>query len=344
MSYVLKYYPDPGIAFDISKMLFVKLNSERTWQEHLVSLNTPDLDLSYIYSHQHLLVDPPPELLLFVYLPSNKSTTFLTTIIARLISQDFKNFVLPCLFSYLKNVKNLQIDLLSYYLGISNSFPNNIEELICHCKTIPDKIKLLLFSFILKPTKYVTKLIKTIHTYQEYISKLKENPGFHSLNITQFIDHLLTTSYKNKSTAIEYTNKYEIGFSMCFTTPDFLYHNLNIKNPYLISTSNTILQLLDNQNDLSINQLTQCSYALNDKNRIYILTHIIKATELTLAEISDIMNLSTSTTLHHLSALKKANLVVSSRRNRTVFYSYNPLGINNFINAFNQLEKGGYLQ
>ena len=40
MSYSLKYYPDPGIAFDITKMLFVKLNSESVWQSSLTSIDS----------------------------------------------------------------------------------------------------------------------------------------------------------------------------------------------------------------------------------------------------------------------------------------------------------------
>ena len=60
MSYSLKYYPDPGIAFDIVRMLFVKLNPPSVWQELLTSPESVHEESEYLQNHADMLPDPAP--------------------------------------------------------------------------------------------------------------------------------------------------------------------------------------------------------------------------------------------------------------------------------------------
>ena len=63
MNYSLQYYPDPGIAFDITKMLFVKLTPENIWKPMLTSFETSTQDFTYIQQRSEYFPVPKPELL-----------------------------------------------------------------------------------------------------------------------------------------------------------------------------------------------------------------------------------------------------------------------------------------
>ena len=82
MSYSLKYYPDPGIAFDISKMLFVKLNPESVWRNYMTTSNSPIDEVKFIRKNALLFPDPDSLLLLFSFRPANKSETFISQVIS----------------------------------------------------------------------------------------------------------------------------------------------------------------------------------------------------------------------------------------------------------------------
>ena len=103
MSYSLKYYPDPGIAFDISKMLFVKLNSESVWRSSLTSIDSNINECEYINKYANSLPHPDADLLLYVFIPTHKNATFLSTITSNIISQNFHNFTFSSFISYIKH-------------------------------------------------------------------------------------------------------------------------------------------------------------------------------------------------------------------------------------------------
>ena len=67
MSYSLKYYPDPGIAFDISKMLFVKLNPESVWKSLLTSIEDTNPETLKIQHNSNQFPNPNGILLLFLF-------------------------------------------------------------------------------------------------------------------------------------------------------------------------------------------------------------------------------------------------------------------------------------
>jgi DNA-binding transcriptional ArsR family regulator len=63
--------------------------------------------------------------------------------------------------------------------------------------------------------------------------------------------------------------------------------------------------------------------ALADETRQHILT-LLQAGELSESEIVSQMNLTQPTISHHLSLLKRANLVTARRAGKYVFYRANP--------------------
>ena len=91
MSHTFIYNPEPGITYDIIRMLYVKLNPVNTWKEKIVSTETIEKDSLYITKQAELLPDPSPDLLLFFFIPANKKGTFMSRITDKLISTDFSS-------------------------------------------------------------------------------------------------------------------------------------------------------------------------------------------------------------------------------------------------------------
>ena len=63
--------------------------------------------------------------------------------------------------------------------------------------------------------------------------------------------------------------------------------------------------------------------ALGNERRFLILKYILSQKELTVSQISELINLSFKSTSRHLSVLKNANLVVSRQTDLNNFYSLN---------------------
>ncbi len=339
MSYSLKYYPDPGIAFDITKMLFVKLNSEVIWKEFLTSFAPHINEIEYIKKHADLLPDPEGELLLFSCIPANKSSTFLSTIVAKLISCDFQQFSISSLDSYFNDICSVKTDLLTYYFGEQNYRYNDLERIIRQNKNIPDKIKLLLFGFIINPNKYISSLSQTIHSYFHLIKEWLLSEQISESIFYSFIELLIE---KNNIKSID--RNIIISYSLCISTPDFLCYNFNSESPFFISTLETVKQLLDNTDSPYFTSLISGATALNDKHRISIITLLISSPKLTLQEISAKLGLSLSATNHHLSVLRKANIVTGVRYNRNIIYSYAPEGFQYIIEILQKIMKGEHLK
>ena len=104
MNYSLQYYPDPGIAFDITKMLFVKLTPENIWKPMLTSFETSTQDFTYIQQRSEYFPVPKPELLLFSFSFRPKKMMFLTDVILKLFNKGFSSFSISQLLSYFDDV------------------------------------------------------------------------------------------------------------------------------------------------------------------------------------------------------------------------------------------------
>ena len=70
--------------------------------------------------------------------------------------------------------------------------------------------------------------------------------------------------------------------------------------------------------------------ALGNERRFLIIKHILDQEELTVSQISELINLSFKSTSRHLLVLKNANLVVSRQTDLNNFYSINQEYIKEF--------------
>ncbi len=344
MSYSLKYYPDPGIAYDISKMLFVKLNPESVWKSSLTSINSSNNEIDFIKNNASLLPEVEQEVSLFLTVPHHKSTTFLASLISTLIKNDFASFSFSALTAVLSDTKRIENELLHFYLGNSLVTSNDFEHAIRYSKNITDKTKILLFGFILNSHKYIEALIRIIELYSKIIKSQYLASNLFESSSEHFVDVILENTYSNNQDIKLNLLNHSIFYSLSFTTPIFLFRDFTIEKPYFITTVNTIHHI-DMQSTLSFtNSLVLAASALTDKHRISIISYLHSHDSLSMTELSKLLNLSTTTTLHHLSILCKANVITMTKHGRTNLYSYNPFGFEIISKAITILEKGGYLQ
>lgn len=340
MSYSLKYYPDPGIAYDISKMLFVKLNPESVWKECLTSLDSPIDEVEFIRKHVDSFPTPDSTLLIFFFRPTNKNETFFSQIVNSLINQSFKNFSINSLISFLNNDLSIRKNLYHYYFGKQDTSFSDLENDIRVNRTIPDRIKLLLFGFTLNPTKYISILCNTLQDYYaryktSYFSQVK------SINIPEcFINELIENTYSSKQMFNLKSQLDSISYSLSFIIPIYLFRNFLVEEPFLITTEYTINNAFTKKNPPYTSALLLKASALDDKFRITIIDQLMHNNCMTLQEISHVIGLSTSTTNHHLTKLKKANMVSSIHTGHSVHYYINTDGIQNTIDLLQIIKKG----
>lgn len=338
MSYTFKYLPEPGITYDIIRLLYVKLNATSIWKETLTRIDHQDQHIKYIYQQTECLPDPDNDLSIFVYIPTNRKKTFISSIADRLVENDIASYSVSDLFMYLNETDIVKHDLFSYYLGEQEYDMMGFESQLRSIKTIPDKIKLLLFGFSYNASTFIQKLIETIKNYhfQMNLSPLLDLPSTETLD--QFTN-LLLGGVVDHVTADEIT----VYYSLCKCTPVFLLSNYNSKNPMFISTLETIHEKVSNESSFTAHELLLLLQALDDKSRLDIIRLLKIEDELSTYDISQRLNLSLTATKYHLAILKKANMISFKRSNRNTHYTYNPFGYKNLLNALSNFEKGGIL-
>ena len=338
MSYSLKYYPDPGIAFDISKMLFFKLNPETTWKSLLTSFNYSTSETTLIHQNADIFPVPNNLLLLFSFIPLNRNETFLSYIIRNMICKDFALFSIDALIDNLSNQNNLSLELYSFYFGENSEANFDLEKSIRTNKAIPDKVKLLLFGYIMNPLKYIDILTDTIIRYNNIIRTLHKS-HFCEFNITDdIIDSIIKTHYSSNDLLPNTLKDKTISFSICCTIPDYLCHFFDFPNPFLISALDTLSSYNPSSNSNNTSLLCSYTNVLSDQYRLSIIHHLLSHQSVTLQELSKLLCLSQTATYHHITLLRKTNMLSVSRNGRTVYYSYNPNGIDSLIKALSSIQ------
>lgn len=340
MCYTFEYYPAPGIAHDIAKMLYVKLSSPNEWQEMLTTLASHEYYTNYIQNQVNSFPDPSSDLVLFTHIPISKKHTFLSQIIAQLIDVDFRSFSLDTLIEYFSHIDQVKNDLYTFYFGEQDYSKIDFDHIIRNNKTIPDKIKILLFGFSMYPNKYISNLVKVLIIFYETL-KSKQSPSFISFSeLSEFANILINNSPTDQNPYFALQNQI-ISYSLCYATPDFLCSGLTANNPYFISTSDTIQLLLNNETTISTNVLIDAAQALGDKHRFAIINQLYSRNTMTLSELTYNLGLSTTTVKYHISTLRKANLITATHTGRQLYYSLNPIGFKNMRTALKKYTKGG---
>jgi len=335
------YYPDPGIAYDISKMLLVKLNPQSIWTDLFTTPANIKKDMKHIQYCADALSSPKSELLIFSFIPSNQKTTFLTYVISNLLNSGTQNFSISQLCSYLYNYTLIKNELLNFYFDSPNINNLDLDYAIRNNRTLPDKLKILLLTFLMNPEKYLSSLISVINSYYAEIKENLSPPISKDTNLSKFF-HLLTARYMSK---IETSNNppmfTEIAYSLSYCVPDFLIGEFYANPPYFISTEMTINDFIQAQEEpLTFLQLIDSCHAMGDKTRISILNLLLVHTNITINEISEKIGLTITATKYHLTLLKKADLLSTSRVHRKIAYSFNPDGFKKIKNLLDLMEKG----
>jgi len=340
MSIEFEYYPDPGIVFDISKMLLVKLNARVVWSEKLAEPKNFTKDIKYIESYANTLPTPKPEVLIFSYAPSNHQESFLTYAISNILDEvGMREFSLSKLITYLSNYPLVQKDLFHFYFDTTLSDAIDLDHIIRNNKTLSDKMKLLLFSFFVYPSKYFSPLINIIELYYAQIKNKISLSSIENLDLLAFANILQKQYISSKASN---TKSHDvIAYSISYCVPDYLVTNFNSTPPYLISTKFTISNLINTVEDaLSYLELSELCHSMSDKIRISIVNLLIDQTSLTLEEISEKTGLSIPSTKYHISLLKKAEIISSKRLQKKNVYSFNATGFKKMKKLLDLIEKG----
>ena len=135
-----------------------------------------------------------------------------------------------------------------------------------------------------------------------------------------------------------------ISYSLSFTTPEFLVFNCSSNPAYLITTSQSISRILNTSDLYSLDSFICAASAFSDKQRMLIINLLIEKKELTMDVISHTLNLSKTAVQHHMTYLKKANLISVVRSYRKATYSLNAKGFNDVLTALQKLTNGEALK
>ena len=274
MNYQFKYYPEPGITYDIIRMLYVKLNANSIWKETLTTVDCQEEHISFIEEHAGLLPEPDPDLALFAYIPTNRKTTFLSSIVDELISNNFSSYTLNSLYEYINDISRVKDGIFTYYFYDEFIDSTDFEYQLRVNRTIPDRIKLLLFGFSYNPTAFIKKLNTTIQEYYTLIKKLWKEVSVSTEMLKQFSSKLFSEKLLVKIESDSNITE-EVRYSLCRCTPMYLISGCSQNNLFFISTQNTIQESIRTEIAYSTSELIQAIHSIDDQYRLEIL-HFLK--------------------------------------------------------------------
>ena len=332
------YYPEPGIIYDIVKMLYVKLNPIHVWKETLTPADSPNEAVQYIQQYSNLFPDLKGELALFFYIPTNKRSTFMTNVLESLLIKDFSHFCLDTVLDYLNNIDKVKNDIYSYYLDENISILGAFENAIRSSKYMTDRIKLHLFGFSYNPNLYITLLRKAFITYHDFIHETCSFSPLEEKLLNNFVKALNNRDCSLNNPHRVFTSN-NISYSLCRCTPNFLVANYSSDHEFFITTLQTINQRIQNISSHSSKNLLQSLHALDDPHRLSIMDLLKRKASLSVVEISKELALSITTTKYHISLLRKGNFLNLTKIGRNAYYSVNPVGYQYLINILQKYEK-----
>lgn len=337
MNFQFTYLPDPGISYDVGRMLYVKLNPLSIWKETLTTVEHQEEHIRIIEEHAKLFPEPDSDLSLFVYTPTNKNTTFLSSVTKQLISEGFSEYTISDLISYFENPSKIRNEVLSFYIGEQCLESSNFEYHLRTNRNIPDRIKLLLFGFSYNPKAYTTKLINTINEYYSIISSWVSFEKLSSDELTQFVNIMFD---KNSITSNPTDKVFTFPYSLCQCTPVLILCGYSATNPFFVSTICSIKGKKTQDLTVSRSNLLELIHALDDPYRIDIIQLLKHHDGLSPTEIAERISLSLTATKYHLSILKKTNLIKLHRNSRYTYYHYDPSGCRTLLSILENFEKG----
>ena len=299
----------------------MKLNPSHIWIQSFMLPSSYSHDETYISSQLTSFSSPDPSLLLFVFLSKANPICFLTHKLTACFQNDFSNFTFSNFLSSFDNIEQLKNDLLTHYLGPQNYSNIDYEPLIRRNRTIPDKIKMLLFGFMLNPLNYVKSLKKHLNMFYTFFETSNRN----LLSITlddSLLFSILNTCIPSPKEFLSEISDPLIRYSVCTSVPNHLQFG-HSSYLWLIFTEHYLSSLSRSTDILPLEYLNCLSEALRNKNRTTILSLFQQHSTLQISELESLTNLATSTLLHHLHVLKKARVITEKKEGKLSIYSVN---------------------
>lgn len=344
MNYVFENHLDPGLAVDAAKILINKLNPEHTWLQSQLYPATYHKDEAYVKQQLNLFQDPDSKLYLFVYISKTNPVCYLTQYLMNQIEKNFDKFSFQDFISSFSDISSITKNLLAHYTGVPDYTIVDFETLIRHDEAIPDKIKVLLYGFLIKPEKYLDSLKKYLCLYYNILVKSDRNLKNATLDSSS-LHALLKSCIKDPEAFLSELTDRKIRYSICTTIP---YHLQLSRNSFLwLIFSENILSLFDiHTGSFPPDYLIFLGDALRNHTRITIIQQLIHSQNLSISELEQTTKHATSTIQHHISILKKARLINEQKLGKQTLYSLNPEGLlyasetlSNIVKEWNQNEK-----
>lgn len=190
---------------------------------------------------------------------------------------------------------------------------------------MPDKIKVLLYGFLIKPDKYLASLKKYLYLFYNVLIKTNRTLTKTTLD-SSTIKTLLSTCIKDPDKFLSGITVSTIRYSICSTIPNYLELGTN-SFLWMIFTENIIGSLTKSPNSASSNYLIYLGDARRNHARLTIIRELTQKHQLSFSELAQHTKLATSTIQHHLLILKKARLITEHKHGKQTVYSLNPDGL-----------------
>lgn len=339
MNYVFQNYPEPGLAVDTIKLLTMKLNPDHIWIHSLLLPSSSQQDEESIKAQLTLYPTPNPKIYVFTHLSKTKPYCYLTHLLLNQLEESFDNFSFHDFLTLFDDTTFIKNSLFSHYLGDQDYTHVDLESIIRHDVSIPDKVKVLLLGFLLSPKKYLASLKKFLVLYYTSLSKTKRILSCATLDIST-LKSLIKSSCKACDEFLSSLPSPIIRYSICTSVPNFLLFG---RSPYLwlIFTENCIRTFTETPSTLATDYVLHLGDALRSSSRLSIIRQLQSNPSLLIEDLIKYTGLSNSTLLHHLSILKKARLIIEHKQNKQSVYSLNADGFTYASKVLSNIIKGG---
>ena len=315
------FHPSPGALYDLYNLLIMKLNIRGKWLYRVANSGHETADMEYIEDYLAQFEDPSPELSIFFYKKNRIASTYIDDLYLQLLETYQGDLSLSHLLDYIQIPDQVQHDICRFYLGDTVDFRDlpAVSKAVENVSLKSEDVRFHLLCFFARPQHYIEVLVQTLQSYDTLLQDIYQRRAEELNNLPT--DMLLQQVHIALYDELD-PDLMELGGKDVHVT-------------YAIICKNTMLHwqnwyILGLDYDASIEaeftvqfDVEKFGDAIGDQTRYEILQLILKAGEISSADIAKHFGYAINTINYHLRIMTDAQLLCCRTLDRATYYWLN---------------------
>lgn len=316
----------PGIMWDLSRIMVMKLNDPEKWMDMLAMSDHPEKDRIYVDYWLSVFGDPHRDITPIFYIRKPGMECYFDDMLRNLIVEKGEELAKEDLIGYLSDTKRIRKELCLYFLGkdVSGGDLESISEQISQNTDLEVSIRMQLLSLMINLEEDMQNFVRLFNAAYDQMQREYEKRANELLDWQEHLDipaiakHVDTTGGVKRRGRRRELRRMIVSFvlfskwTMWQFTHDATWVVVGTEfKPYV---PKTVKQPVN---------IEKIGNALADDNRIKIIESILEDGAQSCVELCDKLDIAINTVMYHMEILKQARILIYHHSNGKACYCVN---------------------